>query len=103
MIPYERQIVFLKIKKIIGLTAGIIFVVAWFYAGSLEGAYVNYPRLPNPKAALTIPHSVKGIVVYITREDQEFLSWLLWVQIVSGTVVGFVLLIHWGDPFKSEK
>ncbi|KIO49108.1 hypothetical protein [Nitrosospira sp. NpAV] len=94
---------FLKIKKIIGLTAGIIFVIAWFYAGSLEGAYVNYPRFSDPKAGLTVPHAVKGIVVFITKEDQELLSWLLWVQIGSGAVAGLVFLIHRGDPFKSEK
>lgn len=94
---------FLKIKKIIGLGAALVCVIVGFYAGSLEGVYIDYPRFPNPETNRTVPYAIRNIVVYITKEDQEFLSWLFWIQIGSGAIALLVLLIHRGDPFKSEK
>ena len=94
---------FLKIKKIIGLGAGLVCVIAGFYSGGMDSTYSHYPRIPDPETNRTVPHTIKNFVVYITKEDQEFLSWLFWVQIGSGAVAGLVLLIHGGDPFKSGK
>ena len=94
---------FLKIKKIVGLSAMLIFTVAWFAVGLLENTYVNYPRSPRPEEGRTVPHGVKGIVVYITEEEQRLLSWLVWIEIGSATIAGLVLLIHRGDPFKSKE
>jgi hypothetical protein len=59
---------YLKIKKIVGLSAGLIFVVAWFAYGLLENSFVtNSPRSPNPEEGRTVPYPVKRIVVYITE------------------------------------
>ena len=92
---------FLTIKKIIGLTAALILVAAWFYSGFLENSYVYYPRSPNLGEGLIVPFIVKGIVVYITERQRAFLSLLEWIQIVSGGIAALVLLVHGGDPFKN--
>jgi hypothetical protein len=94
---------FLKIKKIVGAVAATIFLVAWFADGSVENNSVLYPRTPNPEQSRTIPHAVKGIVVYITKEEQSLLSWLHWIEIGSGLVIVLVALIHRGNPFSSKK
>ncbi|PTR05342.1 hypothetical protein C8R32_1236 [Nitrosospira sp. Nsp5] len=94
---------FLKIKKIIGLGAALVCVIAGFYSAGMDNTYIDYSRFPNPETNRTVPYAIRNIVVYITKEDQEFLSWLLWVQIISGGVALLVLLIHRGDPFRSEK
>jgi hypothetical protein len=95
---------FLKIKKIVGLGAGLIFVVAWFAYGLLESSFVrNSPRSPNPEEGRTVPYSVKSIVVYITKEEQHLMRQLIWIGIGSAIVVALVLLVHGGDPFKSKE
>ena len=93
---------FLTIKKIVGLTAALILVAAWFYSGFLENSYVNHPRSPNPAEGLIVPFVVKGIVVYITEGQRAFLDWLRWIEIGSGTIAVFVIILHGGDPFKSR-
>jgi len=93
---------FLKLKKIIGGSAAIIFVAAWFAHGSLESTYVRYPQFPNPEEGRTVPYVVKGIVVYITQSQQSFLSRLDWIEAGSAVIAALVILIHRGDPFKSK-
>ena len=94
---------FLKIKKIIGLSAGIILIIAAFYSVGMDNTYIGYPTIPDPETNRTVPYAIRNIVVYITKEDQEFLSWLFWAQVGSGAVFVLILLIHGGDPFKSGK
>jgi hypothetical protein len=94
---------FLRIKKIIGGGAALIFVAAWFAYGNLQNSYIIYPQTPNLLEGKTEPHAVKGMVVYITKEQERFLSWLNWISIASAAVVVLVALIHMGDPFKSKK
>jgi hypothetical protein len=93
---------FLTIKKIIGVTAALILVAAWFYSGFLENSYVYYPRSPNPGEGLIVPFVVKGIVVYIAERQKAFLCWLHWIEIGSGAIAVLVMVIHGGDPFKSR-
>ena len=94
---------FLKVKKIVGLSAGLILVVAGFIHAGLQNTYVTYPRTPNQEEGRTVPYKAKGIVVYITEEQEKFLSWLMWIEIGSGMVAALVILVHRGDPFKSRK
>jgi hypothetical protein len=94
---------FLKIKKIVGVSAAIVLIVAWFASGLLENTYVNYPRSPSPGEGRTVAYAVKGIVVYITEGQQHLLSWLTWIEIGSGMIAALVILIHRGDPFRSKK
>jgi hypothetical protein len=94
---------FLKLKKIVAGAAGVALVAAWFAYGGLEQGFVTYPRAPDPAEGRTVPHAVKGIVVYITKAENNLLSWLIWIMIGSGVVGGVVTLIHRGDPFKSKE
>jgi hypothetical protein len=94
---------FLKIKKAIGLSAAIVFVLTVFAVGALENTYVGYPRLPNQQDGRIVPHSVKGIIVYLTGGERDLLSWLTWIGIGSGLIAALVILIHRGDPFRSSE
>jgi hypothetical protein len=94
---------YLKVKRVVGAIVAIVFVAAWFAYGSLENTYVNYPRSPDVREGRTVSYNVKGIIVYITRGQNNFLSWLIWTEIGSGLIAGIVILIHQGDPFKSKK
>jgi hypothetical protein len=94
---------FLKIKKIVGVSAAAVFIVAWFTWGDLENTYVKYPRSPEPQEGRTVPHAVKGIIVYITESQRDLLSLLGWIQIGSGAIAALVILIHRGDPFRSKE
>ena len=93
---------FLKVKKVLGLSAAITLIVAWFASATLENVYVNYPRSPDPQVGRTVPHAVKGIIVYITENQLDLLAWLRWIEIGSGAIAAFVILIHRGDPFRSK-
>jgi hypothetical protein len=79
-----------------------VLVVARFAWGILENSYVNLPRSPNPQESRTVPHAVKGIIVYITKSEESLLSWLGWIQLGSGAIVVLVVLIHRGDPFRAR-
>ena len=94
---------FLRIKKIVAVSAAIVLIVAWFASGLLENTYVNYSRAPNPGEGRTVPYAIKGIVVYITEGQQQLLSWLKWIEIGCGVIAALVILIHRGDPFRSTK
>jgi hypothetical protein len=94
---------FLKVKKIVGVSAAVVLIVATFAGGILENTYVNYPRSPNPQEGRTVPYAVKGIIVYITEGQLDLLSWLRWIQIASGAIAALVILIHRGDPFRSKE
>ena len=93
----------MKIKKIVGISAAVVLTVAWFASGILENTYVDYPRSPDPQEGKTVPHAVKGIIVYITESQLDLLSWLRWLEIGSGAIAVLVILIHRGDPFRSKE
>jgi hypothetical protein len=94
---------FLKIKKFVGVGAAAIFIVAWFSYGILQNTYVNYSRSPDAESGRTVPYAVKGIVIYITHDQQGLLSWLEWIEVGSGMITALVILIHRGDPFRSKE
>jgi hypothetical protein len=94
---------FLKAKKLLGSAAAAVFMGACLYSGSLESSYVYYPRSPTFADGRIIPYPVKGIVVYITQDQRQLLSWLTWIEIASGAVLALVILVHGGDPFRSKK
>jgi len=79
--------VFLKVKKIVAAGAGVVLIVAWFAHGLLENSIlVNSPRSPNPRDGMTVPYAIKRVTVYITKSQQELLSWLIWIAIGSGMI-----------------
>ena len=91
---------FLKVKRIIAASAAAILIMAVFAWGTLENTYVNYPRSPDPQNGRVVPHTVKGVIVYITESQSGLLSWLTWIGIGSGVVAVLVVLM---DPFRSRK
>jgi hypothetical protein len=91
-----------KLKKIIGLTAGLILVAAWFGYAILENGFLANPRMPTPQLGMTVPHEVKGITVFISDEQQQLLFWLRRIGIISAVISGIVLLIYRGDPFRKS-
>jgi hypothetical protein len=93
---------FLKIKKITGLAAGIVFVAALFVYANLQNRFLGYPHVPSPQTGQTAPHLVKGVTVFISEGDQQLLTWSTYVGIASAAIVALVLLIHRGDPFRSK-
>ncbi len=93
---------FLKLKKIIGLTAGLLFVAAWFGYANLENSFLGNPRAPAPQAGRTVPHEVKGVTVFISDDEQRLLFWLRRIGIISAVTTGFIFLIHLGDPFRPK-
>jgi hypothetical protein len=93
-----------KIKKIILASASVVLIVAWFAFGLLENSIlVNSPRVPVPQDGKTVPYAMKGTTIYITENQRDLLSWLIWIAIGSGMIVVLVILVHRGDPFKSKK
>jgi hypothetical protein len=94
---------FLKIKKVVGVSAAVVLIVAVFAWGILENIYVSYPRFPYPQDGRIVPHEVKGIIVYITESQRDLLFWLRWIGISSGVIAALVILIHRGDPFRSRE
>jgi hypothetical protein len=94
---------FLRVKKIVGLSAAVALIATCFAGGILENTYVHYPRSPDPQEGKIVPHAVKGIVVYITEGQFDLLYWLWWIQIDSGVIAALVILVHRGDPFRSRE
>jgi hypothetical protein len=87
---------FLKIKKIVRVSAAIVLVVSWFALGLLVNSFVaNSPRSPSPEEGKTVPYEVKGIVVFITEEEQRLMSRLFRTAIGSGLIFVLVILIDW--------
>lgn len=93
---------FLKLKKFVGLTAGLLLVAAWFGYANLENSFLGNPRVPAPAAGKVLPHVVKGVTVFISDDEQQLLLWLKYIGIVSAVTTGVVLLIHCGDPFRPK-
>jgi hypothetical protein len=64
---------FLKAENIIAWSAAVILGLAWFALSYLK----SNPRNPNSAETGSVPHAVKGIIVRITENQQNLLSWLI--------------------------
>jgi quercetin dioxygenase-like cupin family protein len=62
-------------------------VTSWWWC-SREMNYVSFSRTPLPQVSQVIPHTTKGIVVYITSEDARFDTLLINTCIIAGTKPG---------------
>ena len=85
----KRQKVFYRI----GQLSGVVFVIAWWWLGLLEMTYVDWPRFPQPQIGRTVPHEVKGIVVYISPRDAKFNYHLKWAGVISGSLLAICLVL----------
>ena len=80
----------------IGQASSIVLLIGFWWWALLEMSYVGWPKFPQPEIGRTIPHEVKGIVVYISREDAEFGRHLKWTMIVSGALM-IICLVFSGE------
>jgi hypothetical protein len=74
-------------------------VIAWWWLGLLEMTYVGWSKSPQPEIGRTVPHAVKGIIVYISPRDVQFNRSLKWTVIVSGSLLA-VCLVFSGELNK---
>jgi hypothetical protein len=79
--------------KLVAGGAAIILVFVGQYSVNLDGKYLNYTREPLPHHGMIIPYTVKGLVVYITKDERAFLSWITWIQVSSAVVAVIATLI----------
>ena len=84
----KRQKMFYRI----GQASGVVLVVAWWWFGLLEMTYVDWARSPQPEIGRTVPHEVKGIVVYISSNDVRFNQRLKWTMAISGSLLTICLV-----------
>jgi hypothetical protein len=94
---------FVRVKRVVGLSAAIILIVAMFGSLVVENALLEYPRSPAPEVSRTVPYAVKSTVVYITEREAELLSWLSWIKIGCGVLVAFIILIDRENALKPGK
>ncbi|WP_426524032.1 hypothetical protein [Bradyrhizobium sp. McL0615] len=73
------------------MSAFVLAIGFWWWA-LLEMSYVGWSKFPQPEIGRTIPHEVKGIVVYISPKDAEFGRRLKWTMIVSGALMAICLV-----------
>lgn len=99
---FPELLMFLKVKKFVGLTAGLLLVAAWFGYANLENSFLGNPRVPVPETGMILPHVVKGVTVFISEVEQRLLLLLKYVGVISAIIAGLVLLIHGGDPFRPK-
>jgi hypothetical protein len=84
-----RQRIFYRI----GQTAGLVLVAAFWWWGLREMNYVSYSRVPLPQFGQVVPHTTKGIVVYITAAEAAFDRTLIYWCVGSGIVVAICLVV----------
>jgi len=65
---------------------GIIFILLFALNAGLDGDYVYNIRIPDPYLGKVIPYHVKGIIVYITKEQWNFIYWLRVVLFATGSI-----------------
>jgi len=83
-----------KLRRIALAGAALAWLAAFLLSGVLENTYVNYPREPDSTHSRTVPHRVKGVVVYVTQDQSMQLRWLRWTQLGAGAVILANLLVN---------
>jgi hypothetical protein len=54
--------------------------------------YVSFSRIPLPQFDQVVPHTTKGVVVYITPQDARFDTLLIRIGIGAGIVTAIFAL-----------
>jgi len=85
-----------KVFYRIGQASSIVLLIGWFWWCGLQDIYLRWPRFPQPEIGRTIPHELKGIIVYISREDAEVGRNLIWTMIVAGSLT-IICLVFSGE------
>lgn len=82
---------------------GKIVVLSGFLYVILNGAYIYYPRTPNPSLGRVVPYEVNGIVVYIDEHQRSMISWLGWTQVFGAALAVGCVVVDWRLRAKSKQ
>jgi hypothetical protein len=89
---------FRRVRKAILAVAAVAWVAAVVLNGVFDDSYaIGAPRVPDPTTMRTVPYVTKRIVVYISEDQREMISWLKWIQVVSGGAIlaNLLLSLKW--------
>jgi len=84
-----RQRFFYRIRQL----AALVLVASWCWWCLREMNYMSFSRIPLPQFGQVVPHTTKGIVVYITPQDARFDTLLIRICIGAGIVTAIFLLV----------
>ena len=92
-----------KARKIFLYCSWIPALISMGIYTVLENNYVGYPRVPDAATGRVVPHTAKGVVVFITQGQSTFIQAVVWILLVSGalTLVGAVANQIW--PLRDDK
>jgi hypothetical protein len=48
------------------------------------------PGSPHPDIGQVCPLNIHGAIVYITKQQDSFLTWLLWISTGAGLIAGII-------------
>jgi hypothetical protein len=82
-----------RLFRIVATAAALILVAAFWYEGSLDNRYVSRSRESNPAEGLIVPYHVKGITVFITKDERQRVTLLQWTEIATGAFVLMWLIV----------
>jgi hypothetical protein len=91
-----------NIKKLVGI---VIMIVA--FASLISSVYLAYhyaytrPEHPQPDVERTYPLNIYGTVVYLTKQEDSQLNWLLLCMGLF-LMIGF-FYVYFVDPFGQDK
>jgi hypothetical protein len=88
--------VLLICSAIVGLVGGGVYTL-------LENEYVSYPRSPNPALGLVVPHTAKGVVVYISEQQSQLISWVTTILVLAAALILMHLVLDQKWPLRWRK
>lgn len=91
-----------RIRKAVIIIFVVLLLASFGVHTVLDNEYVNYPREPDQSTGRTVPYSVKNVVVYITKSQDELIFWLTRVKILSGILVVVSIILHRKWPINPK-
>jgi hypothetical protein len=89
--------------RVLSTGAASIWIAALFYSGSLDDKYIYYSREPLPHHGQVVPYLVKGVMVYITKDESNLMSWLTRIEVISFVIAVIAALIGRHFAFQKKK
>ena len=84
--------------------AAVAWVAAIVLSGQLDNSFVvSAPRAPDPSTMKTVPYVAKRVLVYVSEDQIELMSWLRWIQVLSGGVILVNGLLNLKWPISSSE
>jgi hypothetical protein len=91
-----------KIRKAILNGSVLLCAASITMRGGLEMIYFDYPRRPDPATGRTVPHEVKNVIIYVTENFSDVLSWLQWSFYFFGALVVISVILDLIWPLESK-